>query len=179
MGLKMSKCGLSSLSFDLVGSLPQIPSQTQIHYHSCTQSGCASSLPARRRIRLHQCHSFGSERLGLLPELVHAVVNHRSWIGLCTSTTCIICFMTSIFCTTFSRRFSGICRWCLPHLHQVLSLHHVVNFSDTLLSSVLSHPPTWRLQLRVVRGNLQSVLELALPPRDIGTRGTLQSVHVS
>ena len=42
------------LSFDLVGSLPQIPSQSQIHCHSCTQSERASSLPARRRIRLRQ-----------------------------------------------------------------------------------------------------------------------------
>ena len=97
MGLKMSKCG-----FDLVGSLPQIPSQTQIHCHTCTQSDCANPLPARRRTRLRQCHSTGSERLGLPPELGHAVVNHRSWIGLCTSTTCIICFMTSIFCTALS-----------------------------------------------------------------------------
>ena len=52
------------LSFDLVGSLPQIPSQTQIRCHTCTQSECASSLPARLRIRLRQCHSIGSERLG-------------------------------------------------------------------------------------------------------------------
>ena len=51
--------------FALVGSLLQIPSQTQIHCHSCTQSECASSLPGRRRIRLHQCHSIFSERLGL------------------------------------------------------------------------------------------------------------------
>ena len=58
-----------------------------------------------------------------------------------------------------------------PHLHRVLFLHHVVNFSDTLLSSVLSHPSTWRVQLRVVCGNLQSVLEVAFPPRDVGTQG--------
>ena len=32
------------LSFDLLGSLPQIPPQTQIHCHTCTQSECASSL---------------------------------------------------------------------------------------------------------------------------------------
>ena len=80
------------LSFDLVGSLPRIRSPTQIHCHS---------------IRLHQCHSIGSERLGLPPELGHVVVKHRSWIGLCTTTTCVTCFMTSIFCTAFSPRFSA------------------------------------------------------------------------
>ena len=164
------------LSFDLVGSLPQIPSQTQIHCHACTQSECASPLPARRRIRLRQCHGIGFERNGLTPELRHAVVNHRSWIGLYTSTTCINCFMTSIFCTAFSRRFSGIhpephqisvvleLLLVPPHLHQVLSLHHVVNFSDTLLSSVLSLLLSWRFQLRVVQASFRVSLS-SLPCR--------------
>ena len=65
------------------------------------------------------------------------------------------------------------------HVHQVLLLHHVANLSDTLLSSVLFLLPSWRFQLRVVDGILQSVLELACPPGGIGTRGILQSVHVS
>ena len=55
----------------------------------------------------------------------------------------------------------------LPHLHQVLTLHHMPNFSDTLLSSVFSHPPTQRFQFGVVCGNLQSVVELVFPPRDV------------
>ena len=104
------------LSFDLVGSLPQIPSPTQIHCHTCTQSECASSLPARRRIRSRRCHSIGSERLGLPPELGDAVINQLSWIRLCTSTTCVICFMTSIFCTAFSRRFPGVHRLVLDSI---------------------------------------------------------------
>ena len=117
------------LSFDLVGSLPQIPPQTPDplpHLHSIRMRQL--SLPGRRRIRLRQCHSIDSERLGLSPVLGYAVVNHRSWIVLCTSTTCVICLMTRIFCTAFSRRFLGIhrlvlnligsrwrwdCYWCL------------------------------------------------------------------
>ena len=40
------------LSSDLVSSQTQITSQSQIHCHTCTQSEYASSLAARRRVRL-------------------------------------------------------------------------------------------------------------------------------
>ena len=46
---------------------------------------------------------------------------------------------------------------------QVFFPHHVPNTACSLLSSVLFFLPSWRLQLRVVYGILQSVLELVSP----------------
>ena len=91
MGLRISERGFSS-------------------FNLCSALTWSARCPRSRRIRLRQCHSIGSVRFGLPPELGHAVVNNRSSIRLCTSTTCIICIMTSVFCTAFSRHFPGIHR---------------------------------------------------------------------
>ena len=100
MGLKMSKCGFSSLNFfrELTSSArsPR-SSQAQVHRHACIQSTCTSSLlePRQRTpppVPQYQPPAWPPTR----------VVSHRIGIGLHTSTTCVICFMTSIFCTAFS-----------------------------------------------------------------------------
>ena len=104
------------LSFYLVGTLPQIPSQP---------------LRAPR------------------PPLGRAVVNHRSWIGLCTSTHHLLHDQHLLRCVSSTLLGHPSARpephpvsvalelLLVPtHLHQVLSLHHAANFSDTLLSSV-------------------------------------------
>ena len=81
-GLKMSKCGFSSLN--LFSALtwsarcPRSRSQSQIHCHTCTQSECASSLPARRRERLRKCHIIGSERLGLSSGMLLSTIDPGS-----------------------------------------------------------------------------------------------------
>ena len=106
----MSKCGFSSLNlfWALTWSARSHPKRTTI-----ATPALNPLLEPRPEIRLRRCHSISSERLNLLPGLRMAVVSHRIWIGLHPSTTCVICFMTSILCTTFSRRISGIHRLVL------------------------------------------------------------------
>ena len=98
----MSKCGFSSLNlFSALTWSARCP-RSYPNRMSIDTPALNPNAPARCQqadeLRLHQCHSIGSERLGLPLKLRHAVVNHRSWIGLCTSTTYVICFVTSIFC---------------------------------------------------------------------------------
>ena len=186
MGLKMGKCGFSSLNlFSALTWSARCP-RSDPKRRSIARPGLSSNAPARYRL-LDEYVSASASRLSSdIHFRQQSILDQAHDLRHLLHDLHLLHDVFSTFLGHPSARLGphlvSVSLELLlvpPHLHRVLSLHHVENFSDTLLSSVLSHPPTWRFQLRFVCGNLQSVLELAFPPRDIGTRGILQSVHVS
>ena len=187
MGLKMSKCGFSS--FNLFWALtwsarsptshPKRRSIATPTVPSCWNLAgeCASASAQHHQLRAPRPPAWPLACCRQPPNWDRAAHLHDLRL----------CFMTSIFCTAFSLHFRGIhrlvqnligSRWhwdCCCRLCTCTGSSSLITCQTTLLSSVFHLLPSWRFQLRVVYGILQSVLELASPRRGIGTRGIPQS----
>ena len=168
------------------------------------------SLPARRwNFAGEHASASAAAAASSAPQFhmpsLHAVVSHRSWVGLRASTICVIFFVTSIFCTALPPRLEmtlpldpALLRHhppARPELHQasvalgpllaplrsqrVFFPHLGPGSTGRLLSSGLFPRPSWRFQLRVVHGILRNVLALASLLRRNGTRDILLSTHAS
>ena len=112
VGLKMSRCGFSSLNVSWAltwsASSPRTHPTRKSNATPALKPNAPTLLEPCWRVRLRQCYSISSERLGIPPGLLHAVASHRSWTGLHASTTFVIRFMTGIFCTAVPRRLHGV-----------------------------------------------------------------------
>ena len=167
----MSRCGFSSLNrfWALNWSRPRShPKRRSIA--TCTQAKRTSSLlESCRRVRLHKCHGIRSERLGLPPGLLHAVVSHRTWFRLRTTTVCPSHDRHPLHCA-FS--MSQLCPSECPdpglvalEPHPAPLCSHGPDLSGRLSSNGFVLLPSWRFQLRVVHGILRSVLVRASSAR--------------